>query len=482
MDGLLMAREALEPGAYGTKWFEYYSKSLEVVADDGTVSQTRERLPKGTKPKASQVGWVTARVRYRLPTGEYKEMSRSADTKGKAERALDRALAARPAESNSATIQPSWTVERLAHYWLAHRRATGLVRTEGPLQPSSLRQMEVTIRATILGDRKALVRGEWKVVKRAGGIPDLKLTECSRGRLESWLSGLEATGLSTKQARTVLSQMFDLAVKDEAIQGNPMTAVAKPKRRVKTTPRLSVDRARTLRTLVTPEATRKSPKGRMQNNDLAEVVDFALGTGCRIGEILAVRWCDLDLDADHPYVVVCGTLIEARDGLPMYRSPRRKNDGRDVESIVAARLDQDEPDLTLFLPDFVVGMLRARRSRVVGRGRLPRADETVFASAKGTWLQPANIRTRLRNAIKGSPLEGTTPHSLRRAVATAVERELGMEAARHQMGHADPSLTGQVYVHDSMMGPDARDVLSQFFASDWQASERPVVPRMRRVP
>lgn len=481
MDGLLMAREALEPGSHGTKWFEYYSKHIEVVASDGTVTQTRKRLPNEPKPKPSEVGWVTARVRFRLPTGEYKEMSRSAHTKGKAERALDRALAARPTTTTSATIQPSWTVERLARYWLAHRRATGLARAEGPLQPSSLRQMEVTVRTTILGERMTLAGGEWRVVKRAGGIPDLKLTECTRGTLESWLSGLEATGLSTKQARTVLGQMFDLAVKDEAMQGNPMTAVARPKRRAKASQRLTVERARTLRTLVTPEATRKSPKGRMQNNDLAEVVDFALGTGCRIGEVLAVRWCDLHLDADVPYVVVCGTLIEPRADLAMYRAPRRKNDPRDVDSIEVARLDQDEPDLTLFLPHFVVAMLRARRSRLLGTGRLPRADETVFASARGTWLHPANIRTRLRKALEGTSLEGTTPHSLRKAVATVVERELGMEAARHQMGHADPSLTGQVYVDDSMIGPDARAILGQFFDPDWKATERSVKPRMPRA-
>lgn len=476
-----MAREALEPGSHGTKWFEYYSKPIEVAATDGLVSETRTRLPNEPRPKQSEVGWVTARVRYRLPTGEYKEMSRSADTKGKAERALDRALTARPTATSSATIHPSWTVERLAHYWLAHRRATGLARAEGPLQPSSLRQMEVTVRTTILGERKTLAGGEWRVVKRAGGIPDLKLTECTRGALESWLSGLEATGLSTKQARTVLGQMLDLAVKDEALQGNPMTAVARPKRRAKATQRLNVDRARTVRTLVTPEATRKSPKGRMQNNDLAEVVDFALGTGCRIGEVLAVRWCDLHLDADVPYVVVCGTLIEPRDGLPMYRSPRRKNDSRDVDSIEVVRLAQDEPDLTLFLPEYVVEMLRARRSRVMARGRLPCEDETVFASAKGTWLQPANIRSRLREALKGTPLQGTTPHALRKAVATVIERELGMEAARHQMGHADASLTGQVYVDDSMMGPDAREVLSQFFDPNWRGTERPVAPRSRRL-
>lgn len=478
-----MAREALEPGTSGTTWFEYYGKPVPVTTNDGKTVTKRPRLDMDAKPKPkpSDIAWVTARVRYRLPTGEYREMSRSGDTKGKAERALDRALKARATASTAATIQPSWTVEQLAYYWLAHRKATGLALAEGPLQASSLRAMEVAVRTCILGDRKTFVDGAWRVVKREGGIPELRLTECTRAAIESWLSSVEAKGRSTKQARAVLSQMFDLAVEDEAMPGNPMTAVRKTKRKVKATRRLGVKSARELRALVTPEATRKSAAGRMQNRDLGEVVDFGLGTGCRIGEILAVRWCDLHLDAEIPYVIVCGTLIEPRDGLQMHRSPRRKNDGRDIEALAVARLEEDEPDLTLFLPEFVVEMLRERRRRVLAKGRLPRAEETVFASAKGTWLQPANIRTRLRKAIEGTDLEGISPHSLRKTVATAIERELGMEAARHQMGHADPSLTGQVYVEDSMVGPDARDILSQFFDSNWRPSERKVVPRMRRA-
>lgn len=476
-----MAREALEPGGHGKVWFEYYSKPVQVVSSDDVTSLVRKRLPSEPKPKRSEVGWVTARVRYRLPTGDYKEMSRSADTTGKAQRALERALAARPVASSSATVQATWTVEQLASYWMEHRQATGLARKEGALQPSSLRQMEVTVRTTIVGDRKTFVNGEWQVCKRAGGIPDLRLNECTRAALESWLSGLEAKGLSTKQARSVLRQMFDLAIRDGAIQGNPMTAVAKPKRRVKTTQRLGVARARELRTLVTPVATRKSLKSRMQNEDLVEFVDVALATGCRIGEVLAIRWCDLHLEAAVPYVVICGTLIEPRGGLPLYRLPRRKNDERDVDSLEAARLEHDEPDLTLFLPDFAVRLLHERRSRIMSQGRLPRADETVFATARGAWLQPANIRTRLRKAVSDTALQGTTPHALRKTVATVVERELGMEAARHQMGHADPSMTGQVYVDDSMVGPDARGVLAQFFDPDWRASEHTLMPRTRRV-
>ena len=32
-------------------------------------------------------------------------------------------------------------------------------------------------------------------------------------------------------------------------------------------------------------------------------------TGGRIGEVLALRWCDLDLDADPPTVTFAGTMV-----------------------------------------------------------------------------------------------------------------------------------------------------------------------------
>lgn len=475
-----MAREALAPGAFGTVWFEYYSARVKAVAADGSTTDARVRLPNTPRPKPSDVAWVTARVRHRLLTGEYRELSRSAETRGKAERALERAMRSRTSDATSGTIQSTWTVEQLAIHWLNHRRSTGLARTEGALQASSIRAMEVAVRTVLLGERKTRVNGAWVAGRREGGIGSLRIGECTHGALEAWLAQIEERGASTKQVRSVLSQMLDLAVRDGAMQGNPMRVVTKSKRKPKVTRRIGVARARELRAMVTPEATRSSERGRMQNRDLCEFVDFALGTGCRIGEILAIRWCDLHLDAEIPYVVVCGTIVEPREKLPMTRSPRRKNDMRDADALLLGRIEDDEPDLTLFLPHAVVEMLGRRRQRLLASGRTFRATETVFASAKGTWLHPANIRRRLRDATKGTDLQGTTPHSLRKTVATLIERELGMEAARHQMGHADPSLTGQVYVEDSLVGPDARDVLSQFFDPNWVPEPRPVVPRMRR--
>lgn len=474
-----MARQALEPGEVGIPWFEYYSKPVKVTRPDGSETTTRTRLPSGTKANTSAVDQVIARVRYRLPDGSYRQLKRTGRTKGAAQRALEKALAARrPTPIGVTEVRPTWTVEMLANYWLEHRKRTGLARRQGDLRPSSYRQIAVTVRVMVLGDRRTRVDGKWVVAQRAGGIPDLKIAECTTARIQAWLGDLEDRGLSTAQTRSVLNQMFHLAVRDGALPGNPMASVEPSRRTPKTSRRLNIERARQLRELVKPATTPRPTGGRPENTDLADIIDFCLGTGCRIGEVLAVRWSDVHLSAEIPYVVICGTMIEARAGLPYERYPARKNDDRDRDmgSLAEARAAGDAPDLTLFLPSHLVSLLRRRRKQALAERGFA-ATEPVFANADGGYLWANNIRQRLRTATANTDLAGVKPHAIRKLVSTVIERELGMESARHQMGHTDTSLTGQVYVEDSMMGPDARDVLQVFFDPPGTPTPHAIRPR-----
>lgn len=49
--------------------------------------------------------------------------------------------------------------------------------------------------------------------------------------------------------------------------------------------------------------------GPRHTGDLADIIDLMLATGARIGEILALRWEDLDLAAERPTLTSCGTLV-----------------------------------------------------------------------------------------------------------------------------------------------------------------------------
>lgn len=51
-------------------------------------------------------------------------------------------------------------------------------------------------------------------------------------------------------------------------------------------------------------------RSRLGTSDLADVVDVLLATGCRTGEVLAIRWKDLDLTSDIPSVNIVGTIVD----------------------------------------------------------------------------------------------------------------------------------------------------------------------------
>jgi len=95
----------------------------------------------------------------------------------------------------------------------------------------------------------------------------------------------------------------------------------------------------------------------------------------------------------------------------------------------------------------------------------------VFASARGAWLWPNNVRTRLRSAFAETPYAGLEPHTLRRTVGTLLTHEAGVDVARDLLGHSDPSVTFQHYTGPRRIAPDVRHLLDRFFVPDEAAAQ-----------
>ena len=119
---------------------------------------------------------------------------------------------------------------------------------------------------------------------------------------------------------------------------------------------------------------------------MADIVDLMLATGCRIGEVLALRWSDLDLDGDLPILTVSGT-IKTETGKGTYRKATPKSD--------ASRR-------TVVLPRFAAELLRVRREcathneidavfATADSGESQRCRLTVEPFAKAANL-PVNVR------------------------------------------------------------------------------------------
>ena len=318
------------------------------------------------------------------------------------------------------------TVDELSAYWLKHRRTSGGSRISRPLRPQSLAGYATDM------DR---------VMSPALGA--VRIDELSVGLLDGIFTELESAGVSTRIARSALNQMLELAVRHGALAANAMTSVAKPYREPREVEALTIVQVRRLRHLTRPE-TQARLSARGPNRDLGDFIDLALGTGARIGEVLALRWQDLDLDSTTPTASICGTVVEPRGG---YVDTLHRKDATNSRSV-----------RTLILPSAAVAVLRERHAASPYRS----ADDPALASGRGTWLWPSNIRTRLRAAIDATELEGATPHTLRRTVATRIAHEVSLDAAIAQLGHSHPSLAFQIYVARRDAAPDVRHVLDDF--------------------
>jgi integrase len=157
---------------------------------------------------------------------------------------------------------------------------------------------------------------------------------------------------------------------------------------------------------------------------------FAVGTGCRLGEVLGLKWRAIDLDAGT------ATISHQVDRRGRYVELKTKRSRRTIE-----------------LPTELVAMLRALQMAAPAEHSGP--DAYVFATRNGTAYQHRNISGRaLSRAIKRAGLDTDpenlpTMHSFRHSFASAWIASGGdiVELSAH-LGHRDPSVTMTTYSHD----------------------------------
>jgi integrase len=178
---------------------------------------------------------------------------------------------------------------------------------------------------------------------------------------------------------------------------------------------------------------------------MADIIDLMLATGSRIGEILALRWSDLDLDSDLPILTVSGT-IKTETGKGTYRKPTPKSD--------ASRR-------TVVLPHFAAELLRMRREFAT-----PNENDAVFATRNGTWHQVVNVERRWRQIRKDTGYEWVTPHTFRKTVATLISEATNSELASRQLGHSSSQVTRDHYIAKPPVSADLSELLERLGEMD----------------
>lgn len=151
------------------------------------------------------------------------------------------------------------------------------------------------------------------------------LREITTGRVDRFLKTLAKTkSYSTaKQAKTVLSLALGLAVRYDALRENPVRETAKLGKPPSQAKALTVEQVETIRDAA--HRWRREPGlcGPPPDGQLGQIIDVMLGTSARIGEVLAIRKCDVDVTSSPATVRICGTIVSPA-GKPTHRQPHPK--------------------------------------------------------------------------------------------------------------------------------------------------------------
>ena len=388
----------------------------------------RPRTPVGTFGRIGfrtrESGRVEARARFRDWDGKLRPVSATGDSRAAAERALKEKLTRRAQiQPTFTTIGPDSIFGKLVDYWLED------LDLEGHLAPGTRDSYEWYMR---------------KVVEPAFG--DLSLREIGVARCDRFLKQLNKHSYSrARQARNVLRLAFGLAVRHEILPRNPMDDCARLRRPPSSPTALSAVEVDALRAAIAHWEHGLSASGPRPDGQLGQLVEVMLGTSARIGEVLAIRRCDVDVTSAPPTVRIAGTIVAGK-GRPVSRQDHPKT----------ARSRR-----TVALPSFTA---EAIRRRLTALGPID-PEALLFCSRNGTPLTTHNVRRQLRAAMKPAGIDGVTPHMLRRSVATAINEEAGVDLAAQLLGHTDPKITIQHYIRrNEMVDPVTATLLDSVFA------------------
>ncbi|WP_157490960.1 MULTISPECIES: site-specific integrase [Protofrankia] len=170
----------------------------------------------------------------------------------------------------------------------------------------------------------------------------------------------------------------------------------------------------------------------MHDDPYGPIFICGLMLGLWRGEILGLRWADIDFDAGALHV---RRTLQRANGKLMFTPAKTVRSHR-----------------TLPLSGSLVEILKEHRRSQEGAMATAGPDwidhDLVFASAIGTPLDPRNVNRRFTAIRTAAGLPWVRPHDLRHAFATLLVAEgVPMRVIMELLGHSTINLTMNTYAH-----------------------------------
>lgn len=260
------------------------------------------------------------------------------------------------------------------------------------------------------------------------------------GRLDGDEGGLSPKTL--RNMRNALNIAFKQAVFDGVIAANPVQGVRLPK-----------DKKKPMRVLSRTEQSSLEKEVNASHEMCVQGIIVALYTGLRIGELLALKWNDIDLDATPATLHVQATL--ARQATPKeydrdYEIIRHK-EGQ-ATAITVGDTKTSNSNRKLYLPQKArTALLKLKQWRDMMQDTFGNAwgrEDFVITTLKGGPMEPRTYSDKLDVIVRAIGIPHVNFHALRHTYATrAVENGMDIASLSRNLGHANISTTLNMYVH-----------------------------------
>ena len=265
-----------------------------------------------------------------------------------------------------------------------------------------------------------------QVVKRLGTV---RVRDLTRPFLQQWIADLYREGYSHRSVawlRSALNGALNLAVDRGLIPYNPLTGL---RARTAQLPRPEIPSEDEVREFL--EMARKS--------SWYLPIRIMVATGMRRGEVLGLRWRDLDWD--QRTITVAGAVVYARtrEGTKIWWQSPKTDAGRRVIYV-----DDDETWRLLREQQATVAEWRKRA------GDAWEDHDLVFPNRhSGRPRNPNVLSHAVYDLTRGTSLEGRLWVHMLRHVHASTLLALGWPVSEvsRRLGHRSPAITMQVYAH-----------------------------------
>lgn len=244
----------------------------------------------------------------------------------------------------------------------------------------------------------------------------------------------------------VLKGAIDTAISREAMSHDPLAKAPAYRSGKRVQPSITNEQFVAMRRSI--RTWGEHPHRRSDWRKLLGLLDVSMGTSLRIGEVLALRPMDLQLDGSAPSVNINGTIVEVEGRLRRQAIPKHADQARTIPlpRPVAETL------ATLAAHTQPQGLLFGTRNGEPD-GNPERLLKTWRMSAEGRdWMREVELKP-----------EQVTFKLMRRSAATQTQKRMGIEAARNLLGHKYTSTTEGHYSERPLVDVATARVLEEMW-------------------